>query len=73
MRISLTLDEQTAQSLRRRAEARNQTMPHYLLDLARAEARREEDALAEEGYRSLASDTQDFAERAMLIAEQDWK
>ena len=57
MRISFTLDDRTAQTLRRRAEARNQSIPRYLTEIARAEAMHEDDALAEEGYRLLANDT----------------
>jgi hypothetical protein len=73
MRISFNLDDRTVQVLRRRAEARNQSVPHYLAEMAQAEAIREDHALAEEGYRLLASDTQDFAENALKIAKQDWK
>ncbi len=73
MRISLTLDEQTAQALQRRAASRNQSMPRYLAQLAEAEARREADALAEAGYLLLADDTQTFAEDALRVARQDWK
>jgi hypothetical protein len=73
MRISLTLDEQTAQALRRRADAHHTSLPRYLADLARAEAQREKDELAEEGYRLLAGDTLAFAENALSIANQDWK
>lgn len=71
MRISLTLDDRTAESLRRRAQARNQSIPRYLTEMAQAEARREDDVLAEEGYRLLANDTKNFADSALFIAEQD--
>ena len=73
MRISLNLDEQTVQTLQRRAASRNQSMPRYLAELAEFEARRENDALAEEGYRLLANDTLSFAEEALKIANKDWK
>ena len=73
MRVSLILDDLTAQSLRRRAESRNQSMSRYLAEIAQAEAKRVDDALADEGYRVLAHDTLDFAENALLVAEQDWK
>jgi hypothetical protein len=73
MRISLTLDDRTVQVLRRRAEAKNQSVPRYIAEMAQAEAKREDYALAEEGYRLLANDTQDFAEDALAIAKADWK
>ncbi|MCW3097054.1 MAG: hypothetical protein JWL77_2672 [Chthonomonadaceae bacterium] len=73
MRISLTLDDRTVQVLRRRAEAKNQSVPRYLAEMAQAEAKREDYALAEEGYSLLATDTQDFAENALEIVRQDWK
>lgn len=73
MRINVTLDEPTAQSLRRRANARNQSMPRYLAEMAKAEARRHDDELAEEGYRLLAGDTKIFADDALAIAAEDWK
>ena len=72
MRISLTLDEQTAQALRRRADAHNTSLPRYIAELARAEAQRETDELAEEGYRLLTEDTLAFAENALSIANQDF-
>ena len=73
MRISVTLDERTVQVLRHRAEAKNQSVPRYLAEMAQAEANRADDALAEEGYRLLASDTQEFADKAIDIANRDWK
>lgn len=73
MRISFNLDDRTVQILRRRAEARNQSVPRYLAEMAQAEAILEDHALAEEGYRLLASDTQDFADNALEIARRDWE
>ncbi len=73
MRISVTLDEPTAQSLQRRAKARNQSMTRYLAELAQMEAKRQDDELAEEGYRLLAGDTHAFAENAVAIAAEDWR
>jgi len=73
MRISVTLDDRTVQILRRRAEERNQSVSPYLAEMAVAEAQREDDALAEEGYRLLTPDTQDFADNALGVVRQDWK
>lgn len=73
MRIRLNLDDGTVQVLRRRAEAKNLSVPRFLAEMAQAEAKQEDYALAEEGYRLLAGDTQEFSENANGIASQDWE
>ena len=67
------MDDRTVQVLRRRADAKNLSVPGYLAEMAQADAKQEDYALAEEGYRLLAGDIQEFAENAIGIASQDWK
>ena len=72
MRISLTLDEQTTYTLRLKAATCKQSLPRYLTEMARAEARTTDDELACEGYSYLSLDTPRFARDAIVVANNDW-
>lgn len=72
VRLSISLDSQVAGLLRRRATESGQSASRYLAGLIAADAAREADALAVEGYRALSSDTARFVEVAVAVAGETW-
>jgi len=72
VKLNVSLDEQVAATLRRRATELNKPASRYLADLILEDARRSQDELAEEGYRLLSEDTGRFAEAALPLARDIW-
>jgi len=72
VKLNISLDAEVAQTLRRRAEELRKPASHYLADLIREDARRQQDELAAEGYRLLSDDTASFAAAAWPLAVEVW-
>jgi len=72
VKLNISLDAEVAQTLRRRAEELRKPASHYLADLIREDARRQQDELAAEGYRLLSDDTASFAAAAWPLAAEAW-
>jgi len=72
LRLSIILEATVAETLRRWAAEREQTVGRYLTDLIREDAHRAQDELAAEGYRVLSEDTAAFAAAAWPLASEMW-
>jgi len=73
IKLNISMDEKAVETLRRRAAEAGKPMGRFLAELVEDDERRARDALAEEGYRVLAADTQAFAEAAWpLVQELPW-
>lgn len=72
VRLSVSLDSRVAGLLRRRALEAGQPVSRYLAGLIAADAARQLDTLAAEGYRALSSETSAFAEAAVAVAAETW-
>ena len=72
VKLNISLDDEVADQLRRRAAESNQPASRYLAGLIRDDVRRHRDELAVEGYRHLARDTADFARAAESFATETW-
>ncbi len=72
VKLNLSFDPPTAELIRTRALAQQKQVSVYVAELARAEARRAEDALAAEGYRVLSEDTGSFAATALELSAETW-
>jgi hypothetical protein len=72
VKLKISLDAGVAQTLRQRAAELRKSASHYLADLIRDDARRQQDALAAEGYRLLSADTATFAAAAWPLATEVW-
>ena len=70
--IDLALEEGVAKLLQERAASRHIPPERYVADLISRDARRDQDELAEEGYRLLSLDTGEFAEVALQAAQDTW-
>jgi hypothetical protein len=70
--IDLTLDESVARQLQERAARQRVPADRYVADLIAQDARREQDTLAEEGYRLLSQNTAEVAEAAWLLSQSTW-
>ncbi len=62
VKLNISLNDKTAQTLRRRAAECRQPASKYLADLIERDEKRALDELAEEGYRLLSADTKEVAE-----------
>jgi len=70
--VTLTVPEELFRSVERNASAAGVAPAEYLLDAIRARTRTEEDDLAMEGYRELASEAREFAASAMASLPGTW-
>ena len=70
--IDIALDESVAKALHERAASQRKAPDCYVADLIARDARREQDALAEEGYRLLSQDTRSFADGGWQLAQTSW-
>ena len=72
VKLNLSLEAEIAATMRHRAAEEGIPISQYLARLIRAEERRREDALAEEGYRLLSAESLEFAEGALPLAHETW-
>src|SRR5438445_8344439 len=72
IKLNISLDENAARTLRRRAAEVGKPASRYLADLIEEDAKRSQDELAAEGYRALSADTAGFAAQVWAIAAEWW-
>jgi hypothetical protein len=72
VKLNISLDEEVVRTLKKRASEARKSTSRYLADLIQDDARRQQDALAAEGYQLLSSDTASFAGAAWTLANEAW-
>jgi hypothetical protein len=70
--FQIALDSKVAGLLQKRTTELHKPAEVYLSELIIDDVRRHEEALAEEGYRLLSSDTEAFATEALPLANEVW-
>lgn len=72
VKISLSLEASVVDLLRARAAEEGKPLSRYLAALVQADQQRREDALAAQGYRELARDSEEFSRQATGLAAEVW-
>lgn len=72
VKISLSLEESVAASMRRLASEDGMPLSQYLGRLVREDEKRRRDELAEEGYRALSAESLAFAREGEALLHETW-
>lgn len=72
VKLNISLDQEVASLLRRRASEVGKPLSQYLGQLIVESELRRQQALAEEGYQLLANESLKFAESALGLAGEVW-
>ncbi|MBX3168724.1 MAG: hypothetical protein KF760_15015 [Candidatus Eremiobacteraeota bacterium] len=72
VKLNISLEQEVASLLRRRASESGKPLSQYLKQLIIESELRQQQSLAEEGYRLLAAESQKFAESASELAQEVW-
>ncbi len=72
MKLNISLSEEVVALLRDRAQQTADTVSGYISRLVLEDWRKQQEALADEGYKWLSGLNDGFAEEGIATASQDW-